>query len=307
MRVIRNRPGKVVVGKPSGRSSVVAIGNFDGMHLGHLILIERCRELAGADSDVSVVTFEPLPQAFFRPEQAPARLSTVYQKLDGFRSAGVDLVWMMRFDRQLAGLSAREFAQRVLHDELRARCIMIGEDFRFGRGREGDVDMLAQFGTEMGFTVETLTGVECNGQRISSSGIRRQLEADDFQAASEFLGRPFRMEGRVVQGAKLGRKLGFPTANLKIRAHPCPLHGIFAVFARSQNGPWRPGVSNLGWRPAVDGKEQLLEVHFFDFKEDLYGQHLEVQFVAKLRDELNFGRIDDLVVQMKADELKARA
>lgn len=306
MRLIRNRPGKLAAGSFASRPSVVAVGNFDGMHRGHMALIERCRKKASAEDAIAVVTFEPLPQAFFRPELAPARLSTVYQKLSCFRSAGVDFVWMMRFDKELAGLSAQEFSRQVLHLDMRAKCVVVGEDFRFGRGREGDVLKLKQFGAEMGFTVETVSIVENGGQRISSSRIRQQLAAGDFSAAEACLGRPYRMEGHVVQGAKLGKKLGYPTANLAIRAQPSPFQGVFAVFARSAGDRWRPGVSNLGRRPAVGGKEPLLEVHFFDFDKDLYGQRLEVQFVAKLRDELNFESIDDLVVQMQSDEAEAR-
>lgn len=307
MRVIRNRPGKLFAGSSVFRPSVVAVGNFDGMHRGHMALIERCLEEASADDVVAMVTFEPLPQAFFRPEHEPARLSTVYQKLSSFQAAGVDLVWMMRFEQDLASLTAREFVRQVLHADMRAKCVVIGEDFRFGRGREGNVDMLKQFGAEMDFTVETVAAVECSGQRIASSRIRQHLAAGDFQSAAECLGRPFRMEGHVVHGANLGKKLGYPTANLRIRARPSPLQGVFAVFARIAGEHWRTGVSNLGWRPAVGGKEPLLEVHFFDFDQDLYGQRLEVQFVAKLRHEQNFESIDDLVVQMKSDEVKARA
>jgi len=307
MRVIRNRPGNILAGSSASRPSVVAVGNFDGMHRGHMALIERCREVASADDAIAMVTFEPLPQTFFRPEQEPARLSTVYQKLSSFQAAGVDIVWLMRFGKELASLSAREFVRQVLHADLRAKCVVIGEDFRFGRGREGNVEMLKQFGAEMDFAVETVAAVECGGQRISSSRIRQQLAEGDFQAAAECLGRPFRMEGHVVRGANLGKKLGYPTANLKIRARPSPLHGVFAVYARCTGDRWRAGVSNLGWRPAVDGKEPLLEVHFFDFDKDIYGQRLEVQFVAKLRDELDFKRIDDLVIQMKSDEAQARA
>jgi riboflavin kinase/FMN adenylyltransferase len=286
---------------------VVAVGNFDGLHLGHQALIERCREMAGPGDGVAVVTFEPLPQAFFRPEQPPARLSTVYQKLLSFQSRGVDIAWLMRFGSVLAGMQAEEFVRQVLHEDLHAKCVVIGEDFRFGRGRAGDVTLLKQYGVEMGFSVETVAAVECKGERISSSRIRQQLGAGKFELAAEYLGRPFRMEGHVVRGANLGKKLGYPTANLRIRAQPSPVQGVFAVFARCAGDRWRSGVSNLGWRPAVGGKEPLLEVHFFDFDKVLYGQRLEVQFVAKLRDELDFEHIEDLVAQMKNDETKARA
>ena len=305
MRVIRNRPewndGAYVPGR-----SVVAIGNFDGVHLGHRALIELGRKLAGADDEVAVVTFEPLPQTFFRPEHAPARLSTVHQKLDLLRSAGVDLTWLMRFGSRFAALSAREFTEQVLIQKLNASYVVVGEDFRFGRGQEGDVAMLTEFGRELGFEVKTVPSVLCGGERISSSGVRLKLAAGDFTSAAEWLGRPFRLEGHVIRGAGLGRKLGYPTANLGIRAEPCPLGGVLAAFSRVRGGRWLPAVTNLGRRPVVGGKEPLLEVRFFDFDEDLYGQRLEVQFVAKLRDELDFESLDDLVEQMKRDERKAR-
>jgi riboflavin kinase/FMN adenylyltransferase len=298
----------------------VAIGNFDGLHLGHLALIGRCQRLASAGSAadaaagsagdrlaVAVVTFEPLPQAFFRPQQAPARLSTVYQKLNTLRALGVDLAWLTRFDAQFAGLSARDFVECVLVADLGARHVVIGEDFRFGRGRQGDVALLRELGAELGFEVQVEPAVHRDGERISSSGIRAHLAAAEFDAAAECLGRPFRMEGRVIRGARLGRQLGYPTANLRIRAEPSPVGGVLAAFARVAGGTWRPAVTNLGSRPAVGGKEPLLEVHFFDFDGDLYGQRLEVQFVAKLRDERGFQRIEDLVEQMKRDEQAARA
>ena len=307
MQLIRNRPGKISgPPTPAGRSAV-AIGNFDGVHRGHQALIEACRIQVGAAGRVAVVTFEPLPQAFFQPGQGPARLSTVYRKLDLLRAYGVDLVWLMRFDRALASLTAHAFADQVLRLGLDAGRVVVGEDFRFGRGREGDVQALRKYGREMRFEVETVPPVRCGDERISSSGIRDLLAAGDFEKAAAWLGRPFCMEGRVVRGAKLGRKLGYPTANLKIRARPSPLQGVFAVFARQAGERWLPAVTNLGCRPAVGGEEPLLEVHFFDFEADLYGQRLEVQFVEKLRDELNFETIADLVEQMKRDEAAARA
>ena len=284
----------------------MAIGNFDGIHLGHQALVRRCRQLAGDAHAVAVVTFEPLPQAFFRPEHAPARLSTVYQKLDLLRSHGVDMTWLMRFGHGLAAMPADDFAKKVLAGKLRAKAVVVGDDFRFGRNQEGDVERLRTLGRELGFAVETVPAVLFDGERISSSGIRAKLATGDFAAAADRLGRPFRMEGHVIRGAGLGRTLGFPTANLAIRAEPSALGGVLAAFSRAAGGPWLPAVTNLGRRPAVGGKEPLLEVHFFDFDQDLYGQRLEVQFVAKLRDELNFGSLDDLVAQMKRDEQEAR-
>jgi len=323
MRVIRNRPGPAPgsgAAEPGQRSragryapngAVVAIGNFDGLHRGHVALLGRCGRLAGNRLAVAVVTFEPLPQAFFRPQQAPARLSTVYQKLGSLRELGVDLAWLTRFDAEFASLSARDFVERVLVADLGARQVVVGEDFRFGRGRQGDVALLrdlgAELGAEWGFEVQVEPAVHRDGERISSSGIRAHLAAGEFEVAATCLGRPFRMEGRVIRGARLGRQLGYPTANLRIRAEPSPVGGVLAAFARVAGGEWRPAVTNLGRRPAVDGKEPLLEVHFFDFDGDLYGQRLEVQFVAKLRDERGFERIEDLVEQMQRDAQAARA
>jgi riboflavin kinase/FMN adenylyltransferase len=305
MRVIRNRPEWTDGAYASGRS-VVAIGNFDGFHRGHSALVELSRKLAGANETVAVVTFEPLPQAFFRPESAPARLLTVYQKLDLLRSAGVEMAWLMRFGHELAALTAREFTEQVLIRKLNARCVVIGEDFRFGRGQEGDVALLRKLGVELGFEVKIVPAVLCDGERISSSGIRAKLAAGNFTSATDWLGRPFRMEGHVIRGAGLGRKLGYATANLSIRTEPSPLGGVLAAFSRVKGGRWLPAVTNLGRRPVVGGKEPLLEVHLFDFDEDLYGQRLEVQFVAKLRDELNFESLYGLVEQMKRDEKRAR-
>ena len=311
MRVIRNRPERplgepTLGGEQTPGQCVVAIGNFDGIHRGHQALVARCQDLAEEHDRVAVVTFEPLPQAFFQPHHAPARLSTVYQKLGLLRELGVDLTWLVRFDGRFAALSAREFAEQVLAQRLQARCVVVGEDFRFGKGREGDVAMLRKLGQELGFQVETVGAVMADGERISSSGIRRMLAKGDFDGAARWLGRPFRMEGHVIRGAGLGRKLGYSTANLRIRAEPSPLGGVLAAWARVADGPWRPAVTNLGRRPAVGGKEPLLEVHFFDFDEDIYGQRLDVQFVAKLRDELHFDSLEELVDEMKKDEAQAR-
>ena len=305
MRVIRNRPGLNEEAYASGRSAVT-IGNFDGVHRGHRALVDRCRLLAGDRDAVAVVTFEPLPGAFFRPDHSPARLSSVYRKLELLRCLDVDITWLMRFDNSLAALTARQFTEQVLFHGLNARYVVVGEDFRFGSGREGDVPLLENLGNDFGFEVETVPAVLSNGARISSSGIREKLAAGDFRSAAQCLGQPYRMEGHVVKGASLGRKLGYPTANLRIRSEPSPLGGVLAAWARVSGGRWRPAVTNLGRRPVVGGGEPLLEVHFFDWDKDLYGQRLEVQFVAKLRDELNFDGIDSLVAQMELDEQEAR-
>lgn len=305
MQLIRNRPGQNN-GTYAPGGSIVTVGNFDGLHLGHLELLEKCRALATGDEQVAVVTFEPLPAAFFTPKKPPARLNTVYRKLASLRDLGVNLAWMMRFDDTFARLSAQDFVSRVLVDGLNAKAVVVGHDFHFGRGKEGNIEVLQALGQEFGFRVVIVPPVSLNGERISSSGVRKRLSAGDFEAAAECLGRPFRMGGHVVHGQALGRKLGYPTANLRIRSEPSPLTGVMATWARINGGPWLPSVSNLGRRPAVGGGEPLLEVHFFDFDEDIYGQRLDVQFVAKLRDELHFDSLDALVEHMKKDDKVAR-
>ena len=308
MKVIRNRPGELST-TGFGRS-VVTVGNFDGLHLGHQALLQRCRELANSSDAVAVVTFEPLPEALFRPDAAPARLSTVRQKLSLLEAEQADLVWMMRFDDALSRMSARDFAHTVIAQGLAARHVVVGEDFHFGHRRTGDVNLLRALGQEFDFAVDTVAAVFLGDERVSSTAIRRALAAGEFARGAEMLGRPFRMEGRVVRGRQLGRRLGYPTANLRIRARPCPVQGIFAVFVQAGRGPtghgWLPAVSSLGWRPTVDGEELLLEVHVFDFDGDLYGQRLEVEFVAKLRDESRFATLEELVAQMRRDEAEAR-
>ena len=313
MQLIRNRPGQHSA--KTGERAVVTIGNFDGLHLGHQALINRCRELAGEDQTVAVVTFEPLPRAFFTPQNAPTRLFTVYQKLEAFKRHGVGKVWMMRFDSSLARLPAGDFIQQVLIDGLAASAVVVGADFRFGHKREGTVGLLQELGDEKGFAVEAIPAVYAGETRVSSTAIRSALAAGEMKRAEVMLGRPYRMEGRVVQGQQLGRELGYPTANLRIRARPQAVQGIFAVRVREPGSSkaqaliahWQPGVASVGWRPTVGGQEPLLEVHVFDFAGRLYGRHLEVEFVAKLREESRFENIEDLVTQVRLDEKEARA
>jgi riboflavin kinase/FMN adenylyltransferase len=290
------------------KGSVVTIGNFDGLHLGHQALIERCRVRAGQDLERAVITFEPLPLAWFNPASAPARVTSPRQKLEQFAAAGMDLVWMMRFNQALAELSAREFVQRMLVSALQARSVVVGDDFRFGRKREGDIEALRGMGAEFGFAVDVVGEVVDAEGRVSSSVVRAALRAGDFARAEALLGRPWCMQGRVFRGSQLGRKLGYPTANMKLAASPSPVGGIFAVRARvagSEVG-WLDGVANLGRRPAVGGGDFLVEVHLFDVHMDLYGRRLEVQFVEKIRDEADFSHLDALKAQMHKDEAAAR-
>lgn len=301
MRVSRNRPVEALA-----HSSVVTIGNFDGVHLGHQALIEHCRSVCSPDDSLAVVTFEPLPRAFFDPDNAPPRLSSPAEKLRRLDEAGVDLVWMMRFDGKLARVGAEDFVRRVLVESLAARFVVTGQDFRFGHRREGDLDLMRALGERHGFISRVVETVTVNGQRVSSGSVRQALARSDFDTAAAMLGRPYTISGRVLRGRGMGRELGYPTANVKIRALPCPLQGIFAVRARVAGDLWRPAVASLGWRPMFGGEDMLLEVHFFDFEADLYGVRLETEFVAKLRDESHFATIEDMVRQMKSDEAQAR-
>ena len=294
--------------RPRHRGCVATIGNFDGVHAGHQAILKRLRThsdrlgLPGC-----VVIFEPQPREYFSPDSAPPRLTRLRDKLVLFARHGVDRVLCLAFNRRLRELSAEEFVQQVLVESLAARVVVVGHDFHFGRGKEGDARTLELLGEELGFREDIVPPVMLDGERVSSSGVRQHLLAGDFEGAARLLGRPYRMGGHVVRGQALGRKLGYPTANLRIRAEPSPLTGVLATWARINDGPWLPGVSNLGRRPVVGGRDPLLEVHFFDFDEDIYGQRLDVQFVAKLREETNFDSLEALVEQMKKDEGAARA
>lgn len=301
MQVIRDNPGRQLL-----QSSVATIGNFDGLHLGHQSLIRRCHSIADGKRPVALVTFEPLPQTWFDPENAPARLMSVYQKLDFLADQAMDLVWLMRFSRDLAGMSPEKFVQSVLVDTLAVDEVVVGEDFRYGKRRQGDIESLRQAGREFGFGVTAMPMLEVDGQVASSSAIRENLAEGKLLQASHLLGRPYRMAGRVIRGRQLGRQLGYPTANIRLAASPSPLNGVFAIRVRWAGSGWKDGVANLGTRPAVGGEGFLVEAHLFDFHGSLYGKRLEVEFIEKLRDETHFENIDDLVAQMREDEQLAR-
>ncbi len=301
MQVIRDNPGRQLLS-----SSIVTIGNFDGLHLGHQALIRLCHSLAESRHSVAVVTFEPLPAAWFRPDAAPARLMSTRQKLAKFSELGIDLVCLLRFNQALASTAADDFVQSVLVDTLAARQVVVGEDFRYGKGRQGDIDSLRRSGEKLGFGLHAVPMIDIEGSRASSSNIREYLAAGDLKRAAHLLGRPFRMAGRVISGRQLGRQLGYPTANIRLAASPSPLQGVFAIRARWGDLDWHDGVANLGTRPAVGGEGFLVEAHLFDFEGDLYGQRLEIEYVEKLRDEAHFEDIDDLVLQMREDERQAR-
>lgn len=292
----------------TSRASVIAIGAFDGVHLGHQHLLATVRERADAlAADAVAISFEPLPREFFQRGVGVARLSSARQKFERLRAAGMDRVGLLRFNRALSETPAEVFVQGLLVDALHAREVWIGPEFRFGHGRRGDLALLRHMGERLGFRAEVLTGVTEAEERISSTRIRAALAAADHQAARRMLGRDFSISGRVVHGQKLGRTLGYPTANLPLLGRVSPVFGVFAVRVTGAGLVDWPAVASLGTRPTIDGRELLLEAHLFDFAGDLYAQRLEVAFVGKLRDEVRFANLDDLVVRMHQDAREARA
>ena len=291
---------------PNG--SVVCIGAFDGLHLGHQALVRRTVSRARDQGLPAVaLSFEPLPREFFAPVHPMPRLLLPRAKIEGLLKLGVDQVGLLRFDKKLSGLSAEEFMSVVLKDRLAAREVWVGPEFRFGKGRVGDIALLRDLGSRLGFAADEIAPVHLDGERVSSTRIRAALLSGDFELASRLLGRPYAIGGRVVHGGKLGRELGFPTANLRFGGKTPPLSGIYATWVHGVGNTPLASVSSLGTRPTVAGVELLLEAHLFDFNADLYARRIEVEFVAKLRDELKFPDLSSLTEQMHRDAEQARA
>jgi riboflavin kinase/FMN adenylyltransferase len=284
----------------------VTVGSYDGLHLGHQALLTRLSERAAATGDASVVvTFEPMPREFLQPQQPPARLTSLRERWRILEPMPLDYLCLLRFDEALRNLSAGEFAG-LLARELGARSVIVGHDFRFGRNGEATPSVLAAAGRQLGFEVEVLPAVTLGGERISSSGVRAALAAGDFARAAAWLGRPWSMRGRVRAGQRLGRSLGFPTANLPLERRRAPVAGVFAVRVHGIAAQGLAGVASLGTRPTVAGTEALLEAHVFDFDADLYGWEIAVEFVAKLREEAHFASLEALTGQMQRDAAEAR-
>ena len=293
-------------GRLCPQGSVVCIGAFDGLHLGHRALLRHAVARARALGLPAVaLAFEPLPREFFAPADPPPRLMLPRGKVIGMREAGIDGIGLLRFNHAMAAMSASDFIQHVLVGRLAAREVWVGPDFRFGHKREGDLAMLQAAGEYQGFTAQAIAPFMLEGERVSSSAIRAALSAGDFERAATLLGRPYAIGGRVVRGKQLGRTLGFPTANLRFPRKPA-LQGIYATRVHGVgDAPWA-SVSSFGTRPTVDGIEPLLEAHLFDFDGDLYGRHIDVEFVAKIRDEEKFDSLAALTVRMRQDADIAR-
>jgi riboflavin kinase / FMN adenylyltransferase len=295
-RNLRGAPGEPVA---------LTIGNFDGVHRGHQAMLSRLVEAAeDLRLPPAVMTFEPHPREFFAPRSAPPRLSTLRAKLDLFRAYGVALTYVARFDARLASLTAGQFVHDVLEDGVKAQWLLVGDDFRFGRGREGDLAFLRANARRM--SVEAMRTIDVDGERASSTAVRNALAAGELGHAAALLGRNYALSGHVAHGDKLGRDLGFPTANVPLRRKP-PLTGIFAVRVHGLPGGPRAGVASVGVRPTVktDG-QPLLEVFLLDFEGSIYGKRITVEFLHKLRDEERFPDVATLTRQIGRDVTRAR-
>lgn len=286
---------------------VASIGNFDGVHVGHQHIVKRLQDLGRqANLPVVLVTFEPTPQEFFCPQKAPARLTRLREKLTHLQNCGVDHVVCLRFDERLSTLSPDAFINQLLLEKLNIKHLIVGEDFRFGFKRQGNVDLLRQMGRQHGFSVESLNKLDINGQAVSSTRVRAALEDADFELACQLLGRKYSIGGRVVRGAQRGRAWGIPTANIYLNRRVCPLKGVYIVKVRGPDNTLHNGVANIGTRPTVDGTQGVLEVHLFDFQQDIYGHWIDVIFLKHLREERAFSSTQALKKQIFDDIHQAR-
>jgi riboflavin kinase/FMN adenylyltransferase len=288
------------------KGSILALGNFDGFHLGHQAVVGRAIQRGFHERrPVIVATFDPHPVRFFKPDVPPFRLTTLDQREALFAHAGADAMLVFHFDKPLATTSAEDFVQ-LLADRVGAAGVVTGDDFTFGRGRKGNVETLRTLGAERGIPAEAVAPVLLDGVRVSSGRIREALQVGDTATATHLLSRDFAIAGVVQPGDRRGRELGFPTANMVLSDYQRPKYGIYAVRVTLDDGTEHPGVASFGVRPTFDPPQELLEAHLFDFDRDLYGRRIEVALHAFLRDERKFESIDALVAQMREDETAAR-
>jgi riboflavin kinase / FMN adenylyltransferase len=302
MQLIRGLGGM----QPLARRGALTIGTYDGLHLGHQALIARLGEHARRLRRPGVLlTFEPMPREYLSPQNPPARLTSLRERWRILSPLSLEYLWLLRFGEALRNLSAEEFA-RLLAREVAPAVVVVGHDFRFARNGEATAETLAAAGRQLGFELDVLEPVTLDGERVSSSGVRAALGCGDFARARRWLGRPWSMRARVIAGRHLGAQLGFPTANLPLERRRAPVAGIFAVRVHGVGEGPRAGVASLGTRPTVDGSGWLLEAHVFDFRGDLYGREIEVEFVAKLREEERFVSLAALMAQMECDADHAR-
>jgi len=289
------------------RGAIVALGNFDGFHLGHQAVVGRAIQRGFHERrPVIVATFDPHPVAFFKRDTPPFRLTTLDQREALFAHAGADAMLVFEFGEELRSTSAEDFVTRLLGERIGAAGVVTGDDFTFGKMRGGNVDLLKTVGAAHGIVAEAVAPVLLDGQRISSGRIREALQAGDTATATHLLSRDFAIRGVVQAGDRRGRELGYPTANMELGDYLRPRYGIYAVRVTLEDGSEHPGVASLGVRPTFDPPKELLETHLLDFDGDLYGRKLEVALHAFIRDEKKFGDIEDLVAHMRDDEAQAR-
>ncbi|MBS0345059.1 MAG: bifunctional riboflavin kinase/FAD synthetase [Proteobacteria bacterium] len=303
MQVFRGIPERTEHG------CVLTIGNFDGVHRGHQALLAKLTAKARATGlPASVLTFEPHPREYFAHENRPRRLTSLREKIQLLAAQGVDRLYIGRFNARFASLTAEQFVEDILIRGLGVRDLMIGDDFRFGKGRKGDFAMLQHAGQTAGFTVEAMHTLVHDGERVSSSAIRDTLTEGDMPHAARLLGRPYSISGRVMHGDKIGRTIGFPTANIQLKHRSPPLMGIYTVSVDGlADKPW-PGVASIGVRPTInDAGRATLEVHLFDWNADCYDAHLRVNFLRKQRDEERYDSLEALTAQIARDAEEARA
>ncbi len=290
------------------KGSVLTIGAYDGLHLGHRHLLNRVIATAQAKDVPSVVmSFEPTPNEFFQASKPPARLMRFREKFEALAASGIDIFYCPRFSLAMREMSAADFIRRVLIQGLNIRSLVVGDDFRFARRREGGLAQLQQSAELLEYSVDQVPSVIVDGIRVSSTVIREACEAGHIDRAMALLGRPYRMSGKIVEGEKLGKTLGFPTANVDLRRRQSPVMGIFAVRVHGLPGGPRDGVASVGSRPTFDGSKPLLEVYLFDFDADIYGEYIHVDFIAHLRSQKKYKLVDDLVAQMHVDADNARS
>jgi len=302
VRGLQNLIAQKVVAQQTHQGCVATIGNFDGVHIGHQVIIEQVQERAAKLGLPSVVVvFEPQPQEYFRAGAAPARLMRFREKLVALRALKIDYLLCLKFSDRLHEMSALQFIDQVLVSALNIKHLVIGDDFRFGNDRAGDFALLSQVGNECGYSVENTRTVEIDSERVSSTRVRNALDGNDFDLAERLLGHPYTITGCIVHGRKLGRQLGVPTANVSLGRKNLVLKGVYAVEATLESGVCLQGVANIGVRPTVDGLQPSLEVHLFDFDDSIYGEHLQVVFKRRIRDEKKFSDIDALKAQILKD------
>ena len=289
------------------KNCATTIGNFDGVHLGHQAVLEQLKETAKNAGLIStVVIFEPQPIEYFSPDKAPSRLTRLREKLQQFACQDIDRVVCLRFNEYIANLSAAEFVDEILLDALSVKKLIIGDDFRFAKKQEGDYQYLVDVSQEKGFDVSNTDTFNFVNKRVSSTLIRQALASGDMNKASRMLGRPYRISGRVVHGEKRGRKLGFATANIDLHRYFSPVAGIFSGRVHGLGNEPLDAAVYVGSRPVYKGEYDILEVHILDFDDDLYGRHIQVELIDKIRDDGNFNSEEDLVAQIKKDISEVR-